>query len=638
MMPAPSAETSAGWSVWEFACLILLVVSFAFIQVLVAGAALVHAIPAYAGIAVAAVLSLFSLGRSTPSVSKACLIATLLFMGYVLGRIFWSPVEYLARKDLFMAIAALIVYLLTAFCITKRQQRIWVVLALMVLALGHVALGFIQFKNGDNFMPIPFLQRADYERRASGFYICPNHLAGFLEVVLMLGLSLTLWSRLALWLKLLLGYLCLMVLAGLIMTGSRGGYLSTGFGLFVFMALSVIAVRRRAVVRLWRFYLIGLVAILIAVGTAGMLIKKNDYLRERAASTYEPKNMRLLLWKGALQQFQMQPWFGTGSRTYLYYGRFFRVAEVDKDPEYTHNDYLQFLAEFGLVGIAGLLLFLPVHLWNGGKSFSRLTQKKDAAPLTSDFLALNIGALSALSTYLIHSIFDFNLHIPANALLLAFVFGMLATRIRDVRNAQPAAKKNLLLQRSGKLALPALGIWLIVIAVPTLPAEYYSDRARIAVVNEEYALAVESARKAIQWDAMNYEAFRYLGWTLSDLAEMAPKGPDRDKLLSETVETFGKAIELFPQDRLLLVEMGWALDGIQQFEKADGYFRRAIEWDPNSPQVYFYYGAHFETAGDLKSAEEMFRKSQAMRPNPPAEMGLQRIEEARTAATPAPAP
>ena len=229
--------------------------------------------------------------------------------------------------------------------------------------------------------------------------------------------------------------------------------------------------------------------------------------------------------------------------------------------------------------------FLPTHIWNGLRSFQRLTQRDSSASITSNSLALNIGALSAVATYVIHSIFDFNLHIPANALLLAFVFGILATR--SGKHSSIPVRKTSRLGWYGRLALPPLGIWLAIAAIPTLPAEYYAQRAELAATDEQYSDAIKYATKAIRWDKTNYDAFRYLGWAQSELADRESEESKRDGLLGDALVSFRKAVTLFPQDRWLLLEMGWTLDGLRQFDKADGYFRKAIAWDPNSRRLFF---------------------------------------------------
>ncbi len=97
----------------------------------------------------------------------------------------------------------------------------------MVLAGGNLVVGARQFADGDSYMLFWFVRSEQYLGRASGFYICPDHLAGFLEVVGCLSLSMALWGRLRGWVKVLLGYGALMCLAGLLITGSRGGLLSS---------------------------------------------------------------------------------------------------------------------------------------------------------------------------------------------------------------------------------------------------------------------------------------------------------------------------------------------------------------------------------------------------------------------------
>ena len=85
-----------------------------------------------------------------------------------------------------------------------------------------------------------------------------------------------------------------------------------------------------------------------------------------------------------------------------------------------HNDYLHLLCEYGVIGGALFCFFLATHVRAGWNTFSRYGPRRVAAgtaPL-SDRLALTIGSLSVVAAYAVHSAVDFNLHLPANALLL----------------------------------------------------------------------------------------------------------------------------------------------------------------------------------------------------------------------------
>src|SRR5260221_1772516 len=73
----------------------------------------------------------------------------------------------------------------------------------------------------------------EYPGRASGTYICPNILAGFLEMLVPLGLAQALMGRLPHVLKIILGYASVVMLAGIGATLSRGGWLATALSLAV---------------------------------------------------------------------------------------------------------------------------------------------------------------------------------------------------------------------------------------------------------------------------------------------------------------------------------------------------------------------------------------------------------------------
>src|SRR5439155_26313291 len=181
-------------------------------------------------------------------------------------------------------------------------------------------------------------------------------------------------------------------------------------------------------------------------------------------------------------------------------------------------DYLHLLAEYGLIGMAALVIFLAVHIGNGLKTFQWFISERLSAlgRIRRDTLAVNIGALSALSTYLIHSFFDFNLHIPANALLLAIVFGLLANP--GVELPFKSAKFHHA-NRYLRLALPALGLWLAIAGLPTLPAEYFGEQARVAIRDERFDDAVKAAKKGIRYDHKNPNLYAYLGDGFSGLGE-----------------------------------------------------------------------------------------------------------------------
>jgi O-antigen ligase len=600
--------------------LTLLCLALVSLEVLGGGVPLTFALPAYALLAVAAIASAARWQHRRKEIDPICGISACLFFGYVIVRILVSPVEYLARGDLYLALAAVVVYAMVAFYITEPRLRLLLVASLLGLGILHTALGLVQAFASD---ATPWLQhlRGYYGTRASGFYVCPNHLAGFLEVVILFGLSIVVWSRCRYLVKVLTAYACLACLAGLVLTGSRGGYLSLMAGLIVFGVLSLWTHGKRVSFMRWPLAVACLLLIVSVAAGISFVGQQHLPLSERWGRLFETHDVRITLWRGAVMQFGLSPVAGTGAGTYLYYGRLFRPSEISADPVVAHNDFLQFLGEFGALGMTLLAIFLFTQVRHGWRNLRWLREERlaDQARLRSDTLAIHIGALSTLAAYMVHSALDFNLHIPANALLLAAVMGMLATQTRATVSESPP-------RRWIVLALPALGIWMALAFIPTAPAEYYCHRARLAAARGDYPTALALAKTAAASDPRNPQIYRYMGEAQLALGYEAAHA-ERAPSFRAAADSLRKAVDLFPQDRDLLAMLGEALDELGHFDEAEQIFARALAWDPNSHQMRFYYGRHLAKAGKKDLAVASYQQSLRLYWNWAAHWGLEELKK-----------
>ena len=575
-------------------CGILFAASFAVIQVLIGGTRLLFSLPAYGLLAVTSVLALLSIARPRPQPSQICLFSAATFFGYILVRALRSPVDYISRPDIYSVLGCLLVYLFVACIFTDAKQRTWFLFFLLALAMAHVGIGALQFRDGNNFMPISFLERFDYGRRASGFYICPNHLAGLLEVLGIFGLSIACWGRWPVWVKLLALYGSGVCYLGVLLSASRGGFISSAVSFVVFVALSLWALRKtgkQLFVKIGGLFIAG-VALIFIVGD--IYTNKLLYLNDRIwTANQEANDNRIDLWKAAVQQFKLEPFVGTGSGTYLFYGRQFRSTRTVSDPVVVHNDYLHLLAEYGITGAAGFLFFFGAHLVNGWRNYQRLGPKRIAVStrLMSNSLALQIGALAAVGAYIVHSALDFNLHIPANALLLAFVFGLLANPGVLRENQAPALTKSLI---GWRLALAILGIGTAIQCFRLLPAEYFAERARVALRDNEPIGSASFAVRALKTEQKNPNIYYYLG-RAGMLEGNAASDPAKRAFLFQVASVaFEKGWALAPQDDTFPIALASIYDALERFPEAEWMYDEAIRLDPKSVSTKESYQAHLE--------------------------------------------
>src|SRR5205814_187984 len=122
-------------------------------------------------------------------------------------------------------------------------------------------------------------------------------------------------------------------------------------GLLVFGLLSLVSIGRLAPGRVLVLTIAGLLLIGGAAWGVRQVMSKSFLVSSRAEKTLTVDVSRMQMWQAAWKQFRLQPAVGTGSGTYLYYGRQFRHPGLQTDPTHAHNDYLELLAEYGIVGI-----------------------------------------------------------------------------------------------------------------------------------------------------------------------------------------------------------------------------------------------------------------------------------------------
>jgi len=264
-----------------------------------------------------------------------------------------------------------------------------------------------------------------------GTYVNHNHYAGFLEMALPFAVvyPVALWrrtrSRGHSAVTPALGACGVWALAGLMFAAivfsfSRMGFFATLASLFVMgaLALGTRQLSWAARSRKRQTATVGLVAALVL---AGFVFLPPDKLIARfvqLVSTDPTGEGRAQLWAETIPLIRAYPVFGCGLGGYETAFLRFKVSSPLVTDDFAHNDYLQLLAELGLVGFAivAALAFSVV----------RTAVRKAVGSRDPGARYLAVACAGALAAILVHSLADFNFYIPANAMLLAWVAGMSA--------------------------------------------------------------------------------------------------------------------------------------------------------------------------------------------------------------------
>lgn len=244
-----------------------------------------------------------------------------------------------------------------------------------------------------------------------GPYVNRNDFAGLMELLTPTGLSLLLFRGVRREQMPLIGLLTIVPVAALFFSSSRGGIAAFLFEL----ALLAVLVRYRKAEKLHRAAVAGV--LLAAVAVAGWL--GANKLIERVTQVHSSEvslERRWTMFVGTWHVFLGSPIAGTGLGTLVDVYPRYETQYDGKIVDHAHNDYVELLADTGIVGgFCGLAFF-----W----LFFRAAWARIGAEQSLFSLGLHAGAIAACSGMLVHSLVDFNLHIPANGILFLLMVSL----------------------------------------------------------------------------------------------------------------------------------------------------------------------------------------------------------------------
>lgn len=322
--------------------------------------------------------------------------------GFVQWLFGWTASPYLTRIELLKFSAILILIFLAVQ--SYRTTANWVAFAWFLLALGFFVSVFGILQHFTFNGKLYWVRELRYGGIPFGPYVNRNHFAGLVELIAPVGLAILLLRGVRRDQLPLVALFTLLPVGALFLAASRGGI--TSF-LAEVALLGLLIWARRGM----RRSLAAAAAVLVlAAGVVAWLGVGRALDRFTSFQKLEVSEARRVsMVKDSWRIFLDSPVRGTGLGTLQVVFPRYESLYDGKVANHSHNDYVELLAESGAIGglcFAVFFLLLIRRSWG-----------EIQATLNPQDLALRMGALVACAGLLVHSLVDFNLHIPSNALL-----------------------------------------------------------------------------------------------------------------------------------------------------------------------------------------------------------------------------
>jgi O-antigen ligase len=342
-----------------------------------------------------------------------------------------SLARYQTTSHLLLLVTDVTAFFLTLLLCQDRHAKKRLVFALLSLGAFEAVYGLIQYLTG--WQQIFTYVKKYYLEEATGTYINRNHFAGFLEMIFPFAVVFALRSaRLLLknssggartlrriassrevvvvvfWL-----FLAMLLFAALVFSRSRMGLVSALVSLAAMLTLAgTSSLRGRTRAAIAALFLFGVLGLSAWIGIEPVISRF-----ETLGQEYNLKSEnRLAIWRDTLALIHQHPFLGTGLGTFSVAYTSVQSVFLNLLVDHAHCDYLEVVSELGLPG--GLLMFASIF-WILARAVRRYRGMEDRFEA-----AVCLGSIGSIAAILVHSLADFNLYIPANALVFTVALAL----------------------------------------------------------------------------------------------------------------------------------------------------------------------------------------------------------------------
>ena len=347
-----------------------------------------------------------------------------LFLLVVLGQWFFHSTAslYNTRIELLLLLASMMFLFLCVQVFSTLED--WRGFVWFGMGLGFVVSVFAVLQHLTSNGKLYWFRELRYGGMPFGPFVNRNHFAGFAELVFPLALVPLVLGRVRRERVAVVALFAVMPVVALFLSASRGGIVSFCVQLAL---LAYLLLRRRGLGK----HLLSVGAVLLAALLmitwlgVGQILERFSSFQSLEVTEGKRASMR----RGSWHMFLDHPLAGTGLGTFqIVYPRYETLYD-GKVVNHAHNDYLEALAETGVLGGLCCAWFLVALFL---KSLSRFRENDFSFVGT-----LQLSGVVACAGFLVHALVDFNFHIPSNLWLFLLMAHLATAEIQQPASSAP---------------------------------------------------------------------------------------------------------------------------------------------------------------------------------------------------------
>ena len=531
-----------------------------------------------------------------------------LYASIFFGLLILSMITSVSRRDTMRELVNVGSYLLVfLMAVGLKNDRKKVLPVLGSLVLSGMLVGALGLKE--------YVLSGQSGWRVFSTFFNPDYLAGFMVLILPIALAWYL-SKTSFGMTAISALAVLFTLGGLLLTGSRFGFLTAFGGIAVFLILAIRAgcIKRDQLVRMSPFILLAAVVFVML----GKPLANRMGSVQAVKSESHSGGFRIYTWKGTARMAAAHPILGTGLGTFdVAYPKYATVGYTSL----AHNSYLQIAGEAGPLAVAALILLLGASSLPATLALMR--RKVDAEPVGISFGSklpkhqeepahdtspeefiwmpeprlIMCGLIGGAAASMARNLVDSDWYVTAVGINFWAVLGIVvAFGYPDVRIVP-------IIQRRFAVVASVLGLALMSVFL-MLAGELYMQSGNIAAMDGDPLGMVDGFRQAAAFDFLNAEPHRNLG----NGYLMMARGMHDDSYAKQAEDEMQKAILLEPTSAKSYYQLGRIFEYYPKNDNAIQAYLSALEWDPNSPQTLIALAQRYEIDGQAEKALATYKR------------------------------